>query len=238
MKKNKTSIMIFSIFAVIGILLIAGAIILFVNGMRFRQSAVSITGEIEDILYSYDSDGEIDHEVFVTYTFEGKTYDMVRISEYSSNMYIGKSITLLCDPENPGNVKIESSIFFVFITLMIMGIISFCIGAVPCIISLKKSHRAKYLLAHGRVLCGTVEHVDLNRSYRVNGRHPFVIYCAWKDEYSDTLYRFKSDNLWTDPSHAFPEGSEIDIYVDRNDFGKYYVDVEHKLSQRVVDFTM
>lgn len=93
--------------------------------------------------------------------------------------------------------------------------------------------RFRQFLANGRVLYGTVEHVGLNRSCEVNRRHPYVIYCTWKDEYSDTLYRFMSDNFWIDPSHAFPEDSEIDIYVDRNYFGKYYVDVEHKLSQRL-----
>lgn len=237
MKKNKVLTMIFLIFAVIGIGLMSGAILFFINGMQFRQSAVNITGEIADIMYSCDKDGDIDHEVFVTYTFEGKEYERVRINEYSSSMYVGKSISLLCDPDNPWNVRTESSTFFVFIILMLMGVIFFVIGAVPAVISIMNKHKAKHLLENGRVLYATVERIDLNRSYSVNGRYPFVVYCTWKDEYKDTLYRFKSDNLWTDPGTVFSEGSEIEVYVDAKDFRKYYVDVERKLSQKVVDLT-
>ena len=71
----------------------------------------------------------------------------------------------------------------------------------------------------------------------MNGQNPYVIYCSWKDEYADVLYRFKSDNLWTDPSFLFDSGSEINVYVDGNDFSKYYVDAERGLDQKVVDFT-
>lgn len=237
MKKNKISTLLFALFAIIGTGLIVGSILFFLSGMRFRQSAVSITGEIEDIVTSRDSDGDIDHEVYVRYTFDGVDYDMVRLSEYSGSMHVGKSINLLCDPEDPWDVRTESSIYFVFITLMLMGIICFIVGVVPVIVSIVKKQRSKRLLANGRVLYATVESIDLNRNYSVNGRNPYVIYCSWKDEYADTLYRFKSDNLWTDPVSVFPEGSEIEVYVDANDFRKYYVNVEHKMSQKIVDLT-
>ena len=79
----------------------------------------------------------------------------------------------------------------------------------------------------------------MNTGYSVNGRHPYVIYCAYEDEYNNTVYYFKSENLWYDPSFRFAIGSEIDVYVDPKDYSKNYVDTEKNYGHgsRIVDFT-
>ncbi|MDO4333397.1 MAG: hypothetical protein Q4C58_12045 [Eubacteriales bacterium] len=143
----------------------------------------------------------------------------------------------LCDTGDPWEVRAQSGMYVAFLILMILGIVFFCTGAVPLIILRIKKQKNKRLLEKGRVLYATVESIDRNRSYNVNGRNPYVIYCTWKDEYADLFYRFKSGNLWTNPALIFPEGSEIEVYVDPNDFRKYYVDAERKLSQKIVDLT-
>lgn len=237
MKKDRFLTIFFGIFAVIGIGLLIGAVWLFVNESRFRKTAVNITGEIVDIMSRYDHDGDIHHEVFVTYTFEGQTYEWVQLMEYDSSMYVGKSISLLCNPENPGRVRTKSGFLIVAIMLTVIGIVFSCVGIIPMVFAAKKKQKRKRLLANGRVLHATVERVGRNTSIAVNGQNPYVIYCSWKDEYTDVLYRFKSDDLWTDPSFLFDSGSEINVYVDGNDFSKYYVDAERGLAQKVVDFT-
>ncbi|MBD5465296.1 MAG: DUF3592 domain-containing protein [Lachnospiraceae bacterium] len=236
MKKNRFLTIFFGIFAVIGIGLLVGAVLLFVNESRFRKTAVNITGEVVDIVSHYNH-GKRYHEVFVTYTFEGHTYEGVELMGYDSGMYVGKSISLLCDPENPGRVRTKSGFLLVAILLTGIGIVFSCVGIIPMIFAAKKKQKRKHLLANGRVLHATVERVGRNTSITVNGQNPYVIYCSWKDEYADVLYRFKSDNLWTDPSFLFDSGSEINVYVDGNDFSKYYVDAERGLDQKVVDFT-
>lgn len=236
MKKDRFLTIFFSIFAVVGIGLLIGAVLLFVNESRFRKTAVNITGEVVDIVSHY-SHGKSYREVFVTYTFEGQTYEGVELMGDGINMYVGKSISLLCDPENPGRVRTESGSLLVTILLTVMGIVFSCVGIIPMIFAAKKKQKRKHLLANGRVLHATVERVGRNTSIAVNGQNPYVIYCSWKDEYTDVLYRFKSDNLWTDPSFLFDSSSEINVYVDGNDFSKYYVDAERGLAQKVVDFT-
>ena len=236
MKKDRFLTIFFSIFAVVGIGLLIGAVLLFVNESRFRKTAVNITGEVVDIVSHYNQ-GKRYREVFVTYTFEGHTYEGVELMGDGINMYVGKSISLLCDPENPGRVRTESGSLLVTILLTVMGIVFSCVGIIPMIFAAKKKQKRKHLLANGRVLHATVERIGRNTSITVNGQNPYVIYCSWKDEYADVLYRFKSDNLWTDPSFIFDSGSEINVYVDGNDFSKYYVDAERGLDQKVVDFT-
>lgn len=236
MKKDRFLTIFFSIFAVVGIGLLIGAVLLFVNESRFRKTAVNITGEVVDIVSHYNH-GKRYREVFVTYTFEGQTYEGVELMGGGINMYVGKSISLLCDPENPGRVRTESGFLLVTTILAVVGAVFSCVGIIPMVFAAKKKQKRKRLLANGRVLHATVERVDRNTSIIVNGQNPYVIYCSWKDEYADVLYRFKSDNLWTDPSSIFDSGSEINVYVDGNDFSKYYVDAERGLAQKVVDFT-
>ncbi|MBD5545644.1 MAG: hypothetical protein HDR01_15715 [Lachnospiraceae bacterium] len=236
MKKNDMVLPIcLSIFAVIGIGLIVASICLFANGLLFRQSAVEITGTIEDITYYYDSDDEIHHQVFVTYAFEGKNYEGVRLNEYDGSMYVGKEIPLLCDPENPRKIETTSGFYWASITLFVMGIVCAGIGIIPLVVLLKKSLQAKRLLAKGYVLYATVEKVTINTSLTVNGQNPYVIYCTWQNEYTGALYRFKSKNLWVEP--AFDTGSEIKVYVDENDYSKYYVDTEQAEYQQIYDYT-
>lgn len=244
MKKNNIVTIIFSIFAGTGVVLILVAAFIWGNERRFRQKAVEVTGEIVEIFTGYDDYGHrgdygrrISHDVYVTYTFEGETYERVRLNEYSSSMYEGKSITLFCDPDNPRKVKTGLGLYLAFWVVGGIGILFSCIGIIPLIIFHRKKARKKYLLANGRVLHATVERIDRDTSLAVNGQNPYVIYCTWKDEYTDVLYRFKSENLWTDPGYAFDKGSEITVYVDGKDYSRYYVEAEKVLSQKVVDFT-
>lgn len=236
--KNNIVKLLFSIFMIVGIVLLIIGAILFINGARFRQSAVPITGEITEIETYRDSDGDRSHRVYAAYTFEGREYERVRLGMYSSSMYVGEEITLLCDPSNPGKVTAVSETYLAGFILFFIGAVFFLVGVIPLIIMLVKDKKDKHLLESGRVLHATVESIDVNRNYMVKGRNPYIIYCTWKDEYADVLYRFKSGSIWTDPESVFPKGSNIDVYVDENDFSKYYVNAEQMIAQRVVDFTI
>ena len=237
MKRNKTVNLVFGIFAVIGSIFVIAGIIWLVSGLQFRKSAVEVTAVISEIDSYRDSDGDINHNVYVNYSYDGNTYNNMRLSEYSSSMYEGKEISLLVDPENPRKIgtvlgKIIGGVMFAGI-----GSIFALVGICPIIAMSRKKARKKKLIAAGRSIFGTVDNIACNTSYSVNGRHPFVVYCSYKDEYKDLIYRFKSDNLWTDPSQIIQSGSEIRIYVDGTDFSKYHVDTESLLEGRIIDYT-
>ena len=48
---------------------------------------------------------------------------------------------------------------------------------------------------------------------------------------------FKSENIWTNPEPVITLGSEVRVYVDGNDFSKYYVDIQGVVQGRIVDYT-
>lgn len=60
---------------------------------------------------------------------------------------------------------------------------------------------------------------------------------SYRDDYKDIIYCFKSENIWTNPEPVITLGSEVRVYVDGNDFSKYYVDIQGVLQGRIVDYT-
>lgn len=218
-------------------MLVAG-ILIFSSGQRFRDRAQEVTAVISEIdSYREYSRRKSRHDVFVTYTYGGRLYENVELNYYSSDMYEGKEITILCDPDAPGNIQAAGGMALFYFTFVGMGCIYIIVGGIPVIFAVRGSSRKKKLLQSGRKLYATVEKIDMNYSYSVNKRHPYVVYCTYRDDYKDTLYRFKSGNLWTDPSLALRPGDMVPVYVEEKNFRRYYVDVESCLEGRIVDYT-
>lgn len=230
---NKVEKIISPIFTIFGIVFIIIGIIALIDGTNFKERAVEVTGEIADIQTYYEyvnGDRKRRHDVYVDYTYDGIEYEDVLLGEYNAGMNMGEDITLLCDPDNPGDIRTGTGTVMFPIIFLAMGGVFLLLGILFLVFGAKKKARKKQLLAEGRVLQAVVENIDLNTSYRVNGRHPYVIYCTYTDESNGTIYRFKSDNIWNNPEILFPIGSSIRVYVDRNDFSRYYVDAEHGIS--------
>lgn len=237
MKKKDTSYVAFSIFALVGIGLLIGSTLYAKSFYSFKDKAVEITGKVARIEEYYDSDHDLNHRVYVSYQYDDVDYENVPINFYSSSMYEGKEITLYCDPEHPYNIKCESSGIFVIVSLIVMGLIAMVIGVFPLVVVGRKVLQKRKCLKKGKMLRGVVDSIEYNTSVASNGVHPFVIFCSYRDEYKDITYRFKSENIWTDPSLVFQPGSSIEIYVEENDYSKYYVNAQQAIEQKIVDFT-
>lgn len=238
MGKKKSSLVIFTLpFCIVGIVFVLCAGIWGKITYDFAQNAEPVVGIISEITRERDSDGDISHTVYVNYDFGGKRYKNIRIGTYSSSMYEGAEIELLCDPTRPTNVRSESLLYIGPIIFAVLGVIMSAIGIVPMVCAVRKNAAKRKLLEKGYVLHAKVEAVEKNRSVRVNRTYPYVIYCSYQDPFSGMIYRFRSDNLWSNPSEIFCEGSPIDVYVNENDYSKYYVAAEEVLLQRIIDFT-
>ena len=109
MKKNPLLIIFYSIFFAVGIGLLIGSIAFFKSNSEFKEIADEVTAKIIRIEEYYDSDDDLHHRVYVTYSYNGTVYDNVAIGFYNSNMFEGKEITLLCDPDNPKRIQSSSA---------------------------------------------------------------------------------------------------------------------------------
>ncbi len=225
MKKNP-GVFILILFFIIGIGLLIGSVFLMKDYQEFKETAVEVQATIEEIHVSRDSDGDTDYDVFVSYQYGGESFDNVPINFYSSSMYEGKEITLLCDPAAPGRVKESSAVSTPGLILVFMGVIFMLISGMPMLKMISKSSFKNKLMKTGRPIYATVVAISHNPLVTVNGQHPFTILCKYEDPGTGTKYMFESDNIWVDPSPIYPVDSTIQVMVDEKTYDNYYVNTE------------
>lgn len=235
-KYEKILILVPSVFLIAGICMFIWGIGWLISALQFKATGVKISGEITRIDSAYDDDGDEHFSVFVSYEYNGERYEDVRINSYSSSMYEGKEISLYCDPDKPRHIQASSMLYFPPIFLLVMGSLFSLVGGRVTISAIISSLNRKRIKEQGISIYATVEEIEYDTNTIVNGKHPFTIYCTYRDEYKDVTYRFRSKSLWSDPSAVFPVGSTIEVKVDANDYSKYYVNVE-EAEKRVIDYT-
>ena len=236
-KRNSFMTLFCAIFLIVGAIFFAVGLTMAIRDSGFRERAEEITAEITEISSYRGSDGDWRHSVYVTYQYGGRIYEEIALNFYRSGMREGQEISLLCDPENPEHVKAPGAMLLLELVFLLIGILFMGIVLVMIAISLTRKRRRKKILSSGKRLSAIVEQIAVNTSYVMNGRNPYQIYCYYRDEYKDVIYRFKSENLWINPSVALQPGDSIDVYVDGEDYSRYHVDAESILDKRVKDYT-
>lgn len=237
MKTDKFLYLFCGIFTAVSIVLLVSAVMVYRSDRKFMAEAEEISGVIDTIETYRDSDHDIHHRAYVSYTYNGQQYSKVRVNFYSSTMYEGKEITLYCDPRHPERVVVQGADAFAVVILSVIGIVFLCIGTIPLIIFIRKKAGKKKVRENGKVLYATVDEISHSKNIEVNRRHPYVIYCSYRDDYKDITYRFKSGYLWMNPEPAITVGSTIKVYVEENNYKNYYVDAESMIRGKIVDYT-
>ncbi len=207
------------------------------NNKEFAKTAVPVTAVISEIETYRDSDGDISHRSYVTYEFGGNVYEDVSLGYYSSGMHVGKNVDILCNPNEPYDIQSPEGAKFGVWMSFIMGAIFAVVGGALFFVPLVKKAEGNKLMETGKTIWGVVEKVEINTNYSVNGEHPWVLYCRYEDSFADRTYRFKSDNLWFDPSFIYNEGDSIQIIVDPNDYSKHRVIVDESKMGEIIDYT-
>lgn len=215
------------IFSGVGLIFFIVGISIALNNINFRNNALETTAVISSIERYRDSDGDTRHTVYVRYTIDSREYEE-HLNFYSSGMYEGKEISIYYSPEQPGRILAKSSFpFFVFF-FPSMGLAFAAIGFVFIFYKIKKIKNRKYLMENGELVYAEITGVDYNRSYRVNGRNPYVITCKWVDSSTGLFYFFTSENIWFDPELVIYERDikTLPVYIDRDNPKKYAVSLE------------
>ena len=237
MKGGKFLYLFCGIFTVIGAVLLAGAVMVYISDRKFMAEAEEIRGVIDTIEIYRDSDHETHHRAYVNYTYNGQQYNKVRVNFYSSSMYEGKEITLYCDPQHPERVVVQGADVFAVVILSLMGVLFLCMGIIPIVNFIRVKAKKKKVRETGRALYATVDEISYSKNYMVNGRHPYLIFCSYRDDYKDITYRFRSEYLWVNPEPAVTVGSMIKVYVEVDNYKNYYVDAESMIQSKIVDYT-
>jgi uncharacterized protein (UPF0333 family) len=89
----------------------------------------------------------------------------------------------------------------------------------------KKEKSDNYFRATGRKVEAQVLKIDKDMSLAIKGKNPYSIDCSWVDPITGKEYAHTIRNVWNDPEIMMAGRRSIDVYIDRNDPEKYFMDI-------------
>lgn len=123
--KNKPDFRQAMIFVLVGLILIGGGFIFFLDMQGTYQKTEAT---IVEIVHHHTVDGETDSDVFVDYSVGGKDYTHVRLNSYDISMKEGKTITIEYNVDRPGKIRVPSAVIAPYV-LWGCGLFAIVIGA-------------------------------------------------------------------------------------------------------------
>ena len=224
------------LFAIFGTISVISGIVTYFSNQAFMQNAVETNAVIDYIDVEEDGD-KTNFDVFVSYEFEGTYYSDVYLGFYSTGMQEGQSIVVYLNPDSPREIEtIAGNWFSVLMNLGLGGLIAVTGYCMLAFIVRDKTRRER-LLENGQRLNAIIDCIARDDSIKINGRNPYRIYCRYNNPIDGSIYKFKSDPLEFNPYDSYHEGDIISVYVEPDDYKKYYVDAIDKMSVYVSDYT-
>ncbi len=113
--------------------------------------------------------------------------------------------------------------FFFLVMFGGIGMVLLIVGIVLLVCFKQQKESGNTLLQDGYYVMAKVERIYQNRWVHIWGKWPYVVECSYQDSQGN-VYRFKSGNVMFDP-HSVIKDDLIRVYVDKNNFSRYYVDI-------------
>ena len=182
-----------------------------------KNADTHVQGVISDITSYRDSDGDTHHRAYVTYEFEGKLYENIVLNTYSSGMKVGKEYTIyIPDASRPHSVTVDNNWIFILTTIAKL----ICAHTND-----SKTSNRSYLVEKGVLVYATVTYAGPSNT-TINNKQTYRIKGEWTDS-NGNVHKVKSPLLFYLPIHEF---TEVRVFVDPDNYKKYYMDVEYEPS--------
>jgi hypothetical protein len=78
----------------------------------------------------------------------------------------------------------------------------------------------------GRKVQAEITGIETDLSITILEKHPYIIKCRWVDPITGREYTDTVKQLWKDPKPLLEGRNHLDVYIDRDDPGKYFLDTE------------
>ncbi len=149
---------------------------------------------------------------------------------YDTAIRPGSNMTIYYDKKDVETSYIKSQIVCCMMVMFISGII-FMSGLYFFLYYYKKKKEKEYLIKNGKVIKADIVCVRSLKFTRFFKHHPSYIYATYKYENDD--YGFNSEETFYNLSEIIKKKriKTIDIYIDQNDYSKYYVDIDQIIAK-------
>jgi hypothetical protein len=89
----------------------------------------------------------------------------------------------------------------------------------------KRNKSENYFKTTGRKVEAQILKTDIDMSTTIMKKNPYYIDCKWVDPMTGKEYTHTIRYVWTDPKTLLAGRNGIDVYIDRNDPEKYFMDI-------------
>jgi hypothetical protein len=196
---------------------IASGVAIYLEASAFQKTAKVTQGTVANSSLSryeikYDSDDGIERIYKGTQSSKGRTY------------HNGDKLKVFYKTDNPDKCRISDGkksgkkvVFWAFI-LLLFNLLSVYSGR-------KKDKTEKAFKTTGRKVVAQIMKTDIDMTTTVLKKNPYFIDCKWVDPMTGREYTHTIRYVWADPKTLLSGRNGIDVYIDRKDPEKYFMDI-------------
>lgn len=218
-----TSIGISVVFTVVFLIISCIVTGLIIREINYKNNYIKTSGIVLNIEIESRGDSSTTHYLMMYSDGDGNTRQGWLQSNGMRDYGISQRIEFLMNPNNYSEIVMILPTF-IFLLMIAMAAI-FGIFGISMLISSTRPIRRRKLVGVGRPLNIEITYCGASNT-RYNNRTSYIIKGEWSDGYGKT-YRFKSPHLTAMP--ALKVGDEFEVFVDPNNYKKYYFDIKDKL---------
>jgi len=204
------------LFVVCGIVIASGVAIYF-EASAFQKTAkitegIIINDSMSRYEVKYTSDDGIERTDQRTHSSKGGRY------------HNGDKVKVYYQIANPDKCRISDGkrggkkVVFWGVILLLFNLLSVYHGK-------KRARNENYFKTTGRKVEAQIMKIDLDTEITIMKKNPYYIHCKWIDPMTGKEYRHTIKYVWTDPNTLLVGRNGIDVYIDRKDPEKYFMDI-------------
>jgi len=223
----KAGRLIFVIFAAVGSVMLAVAVLSCLRTRSLLRTAATADGVVIENVWAPSTRGSGTYYPRVRFrTASGQELILdSRIGSRPPSYRVNERVEVLYDPANPAHFTVNDFVSLWLLPLIfgILGVVFCSIGFIPFAWQRRVQQRDDWLRANGQRIFADFERVEVNTSVRINGQCPWRIVCQWLDPASNQVHVYRSHNLWYDPER-YITGKTMEVIVAPTNPKRYVVE--------------
>jgi hypothetical protein len=197
------------------IALIAGVAVIF-EASAFQKKAKITTGIVDNSRISsyhviYKSDDGVEHNLY--------------ISAKNHRRHDRDQIKVFYRIDNPDKARISDGIKGGR-KIIIVAIVLLLFDLYLIYTNKKRKKAADNFKSTGRKVQAEITSIEVDLNTTIQNKHPYLINCKWVDPISGRNYTHTIRQIWIDPAPVLAGRNYLDVYIDRENPDKYFMDTE------------
>ena len=151
----------------------------------------------------------------------------------SAVMLVGIIFTLIGAVFLPIGIFLRGVDGLFFFAFGMVGAVLLGIGIALLIVSSRRRRVQRAVTEKGDYVIARITGIRRDMNVTINGVHPYIIECSFRDPDNGITHTFRSENLLEDPS-PYLDSDEIRVYINPDNLDEYSVDLPSAAGRTVV----